>query len=190
MCAYKDYSFEEVSKLDNALFQLASYDVTQGLLVVPETLEGESNLARKTMSRFNYLKKLIQSGECTYEFIKNHILAKNGPFYHEELHKSIDEQVNDVIKASEETSEELNSQSDEVNGRSNARIEDLLYKMELMSRCVKNQKMLEDAIDIMNQMQKGQDKTGFKKFDAPEDPTTKDEGENDDKDRGGPADNQ
>jgi hypothetical protein len=74
------HSFEEVSRLDDALHQLAIYEVTQGRIVVPQSYEEMIELQGKFANKFNEFKSLIKRGECTYEFIKWHVLDKNGPF--------------------------------------------------------------------------------------------------------------
>jgi hypothetical protein len=76
----KTHSFEEIIKLDQSLQRLALYEVTGGMMVVPKSLEEQFNLELKIAKTFNYFKTMIQKGECTYDFIKWHVLDKNGPF--------------------------------------------------------------------------------------------------------------
>jgi hypothetical protein len=66
--------------MDQALQQLAAYDVTGGMIATPDSMEEAIELQLRIASRFNYFKKLIQNGSCTFEFIKNTVLDKNGPF--------------------------------------------------------------------------------------------------------------
>ena len=73
-------SFDEVIKLDRSLQFLASYDVSGGKIVLPKTMEEMSAINVKIANKFNYFKKLIHDGECTFEYIKNTVLSKNGPY--------------------------------------------------------------------------------------------------------------
>ena len=74
------YSFEEVMRMDQALHQLAAYEVTKGRIVVPRSQEEFIELQDKIVNRFNYFKTLIQKRECTLQYIRKSVLQKNGPF--------------------------------------------------------------------------------------------------------------
>jgi SAM-dependent methyltransferase len=47
-----------------------------------DSSEEMMELNAKIAEKFNYFKALIHSGECTFDFIKNSVLAKNGPYPH------------------------------------------------------------------------------------------------------------
>lgn len=74
------YSFEDVMRIDQALHQLATYEVTKGMIVVPKSQEEFMSLHDKIAQKFNYFKQLVQSRECTLQYIKQNVLQKNGPF--------------------------------------------------------------------------------------------------------------
>jgi len=74
------YSFEDVKKLDNALYHLASYVTTKGLILVPKSEEDMLDMEDRIARKFNELKRKIQLGECTFEFLKEDILSRYGPF--------------------------------------------------------------------------------------------------------------
>jgi len=76
------HTFDEVMKLDQSLQYLASYELSHGKMIVPKSMEEMMELNAKIAEKFNYFKTLIQSGECTFDFIKNSVLAKNGPYPH------------------------------------------------------------------------------------------------------------
>lgn len=76
----KSYLFDEVFKLDQNLYQLASYEVTGGRLLMPKTQEEAAEIQKKIATKFNEFKQLIQNSECTYDFIRNNVLSKNGAF--------------------------------------------------------------------------------------------------------------
>jgi hypothetical protein len=76
----KIHSFDEVNRLDNELFSIANYEITEGKLIIPKTQEEIYEIHNKIADKFNYYKQMIQSGECSLEFIKWHILDKYGPF--------------------------------------------------------------------------------------------------------------
>lgn len=86
----KDPSINDVFYIDQLLHQLASYEVTRGLIVVPKSVEEAMELQQKTADKFNYFKTLIRKGECTIDFIKYQVLKKNGP-YPQEKELSIDD---------------------------------------------------------------------------------------------------
>jgi len=86
----KRYTFDEIKKLDQALHQLAIYEITHGRIIIPQDIEEAIVLQEKAASKFNEFKRLIQEGDCTFEFIKNMVLAQNGPIPKHEW------QVNDV----------------------------------------------------------------------------------------------
>jgi len=73
-------SFDEVNRIDHSLHCLAAYEVTNGKMVIPKSMEEMANLSIKIANKFNYFKDLIRKGECTFDFIKTTVLAKNGPF--------------------------------------------------------------------------------------------------------------
>lgn len=77
----KNYSFDDVLRLDQYLHKLALYEVTGGMMIISKGPEEQFELELKIAKTFNYFKKMIQSGECTYEFIKTRVLEKNGPFF-------------------------------------------------------------------------------------------------------------
>lgn len=74
------YSFDEVLKIDQALQQLAAYEVTRGMIVIPKSQEEFIELQEKIANKFNYFKGLIKNKECTFQFIKQKVLEENGPF--------------------------------------------------------------------------------------------------------------
>ena len=76
------HTFDEVMKLDQSLQYLASYELSHGKMIVPKSMEEMMELNAKIAEKFNYFKALIHSGECTFDFIKNSVLAKNGPYPH------------------------------------------------------------------------------------------------------------
>jgi len=73
-------TFEEVIRMDENLRYLATYEVTGGKMIVPLHPEDMFDITKDIAEKFNYFKKLIQDGECTYEFIKTTVLSKNGPY--------------------------------------------------------------------------------------------------------------
>lgn len=76
----KRHTFDEVCRLDDALYHLAVYEVTGGKLVIPKSMEDIMKFQMQTAEKFNEFKRLIQSGESTLEHIKWTVLDKNGPF--------------------------------------------------------------------------------------------------------------
>lgn len=81
----KEHSFNEVNSLDTDLYQLAFYDVTQGRLFIPKSMEDIANLHERVAKRFNYFKTTIQRGSCTFDFIQQRVLSSNGPFFQKQI---------------------------------------------------------------------------------------------------------
>lgn len=76
----KKYTFSEVFDLDEALQQLANYEIAGGKILTPKNMEEYKALQRKVVEKFNYFKDLIQNGDCTFDFIKQNVLRKNGAY--------------------------------------------------------------------------------------------------------------
>ena len=74
------YSIDEVIEWDHLLYQLASYEVNKGMLSIPTSPQEVIQTAKRIAYTFNYFKRLIQNGECTFEYIYNTVLLRNGPF--------------------------------------------------------------------------------------------------------------
>jgi hypothetical protein len=74
------HTFDEVMKLDQSLQYLASYELSHGKMIIPKSMDEMMELNAKIAEKFNYFKALIHSGECTFDFIKNSVLSKNGPY--------------------------------------------------------------------------------------------------------------
>ena len=77
------HTFDEVSRLDNELYQLALYEVTKGEIILPKEMKQLMELQGKVAEKFNYYKQLIRTGECNVHFITQQVLAKYGPFSQE-----------------------------------------------------------------------------------------------------------
>jgi hypothetical protein len=118
-----EMSFDEVSRIDGILYQLAMYEVSGGMLITPDSIEDVMKFQKKIASRFNYFKSLIRSGECTIEFLRSNVLNKNGPFIQEQLSEE------DVIdKLIEESASAKNTQS-VPNTKTNPIIDALMKKL-------------------------------------------------------------
>lgn len=73
------YSFDDIIRMDQDLHQLAMYEVTKGMIVIPKSQDEFIDLQTKIANTFNYFKGLIQKKECTFEYIQKTVLEKNGP---------------------------------------------------------------------------------------------------------------
>lgn len=93
--SFENLSFGEVSGRDAELFQLASYEVNHGMLVIPNSQDEAISIQRKIVDKFNYFKNVIQKGEMTQAQIKQNVLRRNGPFPQEE-YVSVDKMIEDI----------------------------------------------------------------------------------------------
>jgi len=116
-------NFNEIMRLDKALHQLAIYDVTKGMIVIPHSLDEAMSFQDKVANRFNYFKRLIQNGECTFNFIKWSVLQENGPFIQKKLDLDDPDFINKSLtmqepkEPKEDTKEIQEEQKEEENNR-------------------------------------------------------------------------
>lgn len=91
------FSFEDALKYDQLVYQLATYDVSNGLIFVPKDLTELAVYQSDIAKKFNYFKHLIKTGEITYLELSQSIAMRHGPFRNE---KSLtdDELIEDVTK--------------------------------------------------------------------------------------------
>jgi len=81
----RSYTFEEVFDLDDTLYKLALYEVNKGKMSILTSHEELMDVHLECAEKFNYFKDLIQSGECTLEYLKDTVLFKNGPYHQYDL---------------------------------------------------------------------------------------------------------
>lgn len=103
--------FDHVSNLDYQLYQLAMYEVTKGRMMVLESTEDSLKLKKRTAAKFNYFKRLIQNGDCTYKYIEDTVLDKNGPFLQEGAKLSDEERFEQGLEKLMDDKEDKSSQS-------------------------------------------------------------------------------
>ena len=94
----KSDSFDEAKLLDNLLFDIAIYDVTGGLIPLVENKKAYRDIYLRASFRFNHFKRLIQLGECTFESIRDIVLARNGPYA--QKRQSDEEAVEELLNPS------------------------------------------------------------------------------------------
>lgn len=87
-------SFDEARLMDSLLFEMAMYDVTNGLIPIIESKEDYQKLYVQVSRRFNQFKKWIQLGESNFEAIRDSVLSRNGPYVQKQ---KTDEQVIDEL---------------------------------------------------------------------------------------------
>lgn len=92
----KGFSFDEIMERDSLLLQLSSYDVSKGMMMVPNDMERMYDIQCEIIERFNYFKGLIQSGETTLEDLQQDVSQRNGAI--PQLAKEDSEVVNDLIE--------------------------------------------------------------------------------------------
>lgn len=122
------YKFENVAQLDYILYQLAMYEVTKGNMIVLDSIEDSFDLRKKTADKFNYFKKLIQNGTCSFDHIEETVLLRNGPFVQDGAGLSNEEKLNKTL---DEIVEKDKQKNDDVNFSSD------LYNLTYCSQIVK-----------------------------------------------------
>lgn len=94
-----EHSYKEVKDLDDALYDLASYETLGGLILKPVSQEEMFDLYSRIITTFNMFKRSIQNGECTFEFIKEGVLARNGAFPRQKItdEEIVEQTINNVF---------------------------------------------------------------------------------------------
>ena len=68
----------DIIKFDSQLFMLANYEASEGLIPILETNDEVIEYRKKVSKIFNKYKKSIQSGECDFDFIFDHVMSMYG----------------------------------------------------------------------------------------------------------------
>ena len=87
------YSIREVMQMDQLLFQLATYEATQGLAFVPSDMDDALSIQKTIAKQFNFFKRMIQNGECTLEELQQLVVTRNGPIANKYHNSSFDESL-------------------------------------------------------------------------------------------------
>lgn len=87
----EDFTIDDIMKWDNILFQLAAYEVSKGLMILPVSTDEALDLQNKICDKFNYFKRLIQSGEMPLASIQKTVLLRNGAIF------DLDKKKNDMM---------------------------------------------------------------------------------------------
>jgi hypothetical protein len=74
-------SFEEATRIDQLIYQLAAYEIANGYIMVPKDLDETYEYQNKIANKFNHFKRLIQNGEMTILELSSMVTKKNGPYY-------------------------------------------------------------------------------------------------------------
>ena len=74
------HDFGEAMQTDKLLYELAAYDASNGMIMIPESLDQAIEFQKAIAKRFNYFKRLIQNSEMSFADIHKTIVEKNGPY--------------------------------------------------------------------------------------------------------------
>lgn len=89
-------SFNDATQADQAIYQLAAYDVSNGMIVVPKSIDQAMLYQIGIAKKFNYFKRLIQKGEVSFKELQNMVVTKNGPYINETKTMSISETIDQI----------------------------------------------------------------------------------------------
>jgi hypothetical protein len=81
----------EARRRDRILYDLAFYEITQGMMMTEMSTEGVIDLHRQVALRFNHFKKLVQSGEYTIKELEHDITSKHAAIAKPTVGHSIDD---------------------------------------------------------------------------------------------------
>jgi len=93
-------TLEEAQRRDLLIFELAFYDVTQGMMTVEANENDLLALKKEACRRFNVFKSQIKSGEFTLEELEQNIVLKHAAIPDPKMSYSIDD-VDDFVKDAE-----------------------------------------------------------------------------------------
>ena len=145
-----NYTLGDVLKIDNYLFELASYEVSKGLMKVPSTVEDVVELNPKMQKQFVYFKSLIRTGECTLEELEGLVVKRHGSYYSPDRNLTFSEAMSKIL---EEPEPYQDIEEDDLIYGKEGDDDDFLKMIALsMKRSIKNMddKLLEIAEEELN----------------------------------------
>ena len=90
-------SFNDAMSLDQIIYQLAAYDSSDGMIVVPENEEQALIYQKKVISRFNYFKRLIQNSELSFSELQRTVVERSGPFSNKSRNITSDQAIEKLM---------------------------------------------------------------------------------------------
>lgn len=93
-----NFSFEEALRCDQTLHHLATYEVSGGMIFMPKTIQEFTDFQKKVAEKFNYFKRLVQSGEISLVELSESVADRNGPFYNKKRNMTDDELNDELMK--------------------------------------------------------------------------------------------
>jgi len=148
-------SFDETMQIDNAIYQLASYDSSDGMIKIPGNSEETYEHQKKIADKFNYFKRLIQNGESSFSDIQKAVIMRSGPFSFNKHNLSTEQAVDKLIEDSKSNSKMNDSylSKDEVRNNVANMLEDMFNSV-ITSATKKDHKPSDNAIPIENKVEK------------------------------------
>ena len=96
------YTFEDAAKRNAQILKLATYDASDGMLMVPNAMSDMAKFQKTIATRFNYFKKLIQNGETTLDHLIQQVLRTNGPYCQTDLVVN-EANIDEIIEKADES---------------------------------------------------------------------------------------
>jgi len=92
------YTLDDARRIDKLIFDLAFYEITQGLIPTEVNQDSMVSLHKEATEKFNYFKKLIKSGEYSLSELERDIVdrycaipSQKPKFDLEQIDKVVDE---------------------------------------------------------------------------------------------------
>jgi len=101
-------TLSEARRRDKLIYDLAFYEVTQGMMLTEMSSEGIIALHKKIAKTFNHFKKLVKSGEYHLDELEEDVVSRNAAIASPTVGHSIDQLddfVNEIDKEGKQRSE-------------------------------------------------------------------------------------
>ena len=106
-------SFGDALSIDQSLYQLAAYDSSDGMILIPESGEQAFLQQKKIATKFNFFKRLIQNSEASFNDIQQSVVMRSGPYSFSNRNLSPEAIVEKAIKDSEHSSKNSHDKKDD-----------------------------------------------------------------------------
>lgn len=106
------YTLDDAKRMDKLIFDLAFYEVTNGLLPVALDYDNMMSLNEQATKKFNEFKKLLRMNEYTLEELERDVVNRNSPMPPKKF--NLDGDLGAKIDSFEKEEEERERQKEEI----------------------------------------------------------------------------
>lgn len=99
-------NFSDAMQIDHAIYELAAYDASKGLIMIPESADQAIELQKAIAKRFNYFKRLIQNSEISFVELHRTVAERNGPYPNRKHNLTTEQSIEECLNAPQQVVEE------------------------------------------------------------------------------------